>query len=135
MIFNQIKIFLKMLSHQVLKTWRDFSNHEILYFIILTSFHSLPPSCSVPQDSDRIDSFWFAKSNKKRFWFARWIKFFFDLWFTWANHFISDFESFWFTFEANESHWFILIRDSIWFYSFSFGLILIRRDHDSSCES
>ena len=64
---------------------------------------------------------------------------FFYLWFTWANHFIFDSDIFWFTFEANESHWFILIHfrserialihfDSLWFtihfdfYSFWFAI-------------
>ena len=46
----------------------------------------------------------------KRFWYAGWIKTLFDLWFTWANNFIFDSDSIWFTFEANESQWFILIH-------------------------
>ena len=77
-------------------------------------------TCGSDQRSDRIDSFWFAnfdspnwvKINKKANQ-TRESKSLFDLWFTWANHFIFDSDTFWFTFEANESHWFILIR--FWF--------------------
>ena len=58
---------------------------------------------SLCQGSNRIDSFGFAN-----FWFAK------------VNHFIFDSDSFWFTFKANESQWFILIQfdfdfDSLWF--------------------
>ena len=73
------------------------------------------------QSSDRIDSFWFAN-----FWVAK------------VNQkSINDFDSrglsksfffyFWF--------WFISICDSIWFYSFWFGLILIRRESRFTRES
>ena len=76
--------------------------------------------------------------------------FFFDLWFTWANHFIFWFWFilihfrcerialihfawlwfwFWFTLIHNSFGFlFTSICDSIWFYSFWFGLILIRRE-------
>ena len=58
---------------------------------------------SLCQGSNRIDSFGFAN-----FWIAK------------VNHFIFDSDSFWFTFKANESQWFILIQfdfdfDSLWF--------------------
>ena len=56
----------------------------------------------------------------KRFWSARCIKIFLSFWFTWTNNFL---------------FWFILICDSIWFYSLWFGLILILHESRFTRES
>ena len=62
--------------------------------------------------------------------------FVFDLWFTWTNHFIFDSDSFRFTILFDFYYnIYILICDSIWFYSFWFGLILIRRESRFTRES
>ena len=56
---------------------------------------------------------WFAEVNQKSqkdFDSRGESKSFFDFWFILANHFIFDSDSFWFTFEANESQWSVLIH-------------------------
>ena len=72
--------------------------------------------------------------NKKNFDSRGESKYFFELWLTFANHFILDSDSFWFTFEANKSHWFNFICICFHFYlRFNTILfILIRFDFDSS---
>ena len=49
--------------------------------------------------------------NQQRFRFARRMKFFFDLWFTLASHFIFDSDSFWFSIQFDFIHF-----DSVWFW-------------------
>ena len=62
-----------------------------------------------------IKEFWLAEVNQKsnNALNGGGSNIFFHFWFTWANHFIFDSVSFWFIFEAIESHWFILIRFDI----------------------
>ena len=66
------------------------------------------------QGSDRFISI-------REFWFARWIKYFFLICDSLERIILFfDSDSFWSTFDANESHWFILLDfdfdfDSLWF--------------------
>ena len=98
---------------------------------------------SFKQSSDQIDSFWFANFDS-----PKWMKIqkmilirekyqnLSLLSFTWANHFIFYSDSFWFSLIHDSFEFLIiLICDSIRFYSFSFGLVKIRRESRFKRES